>query len=642
MTFRHKNIFFKAICTTILLSLLMGIAAGCAPNFSVAGSPAIQDILAQANVGIQAAEYSVSASQDAKSSPSAPVIIPTLGEYDFDIWLDELFVDVVTSDSLTLNFFLADPSEFGIGEIEHTLGEVTTLESIHRGFEENMEFTEKLAQFDYNLLRPDQRLLLSILNRRMEIINSANGNEDFAFFTGHIRPLVGIQVQLPVLLAEFNFRTEADFEIYFALLQDTVRYFNEIIEFERERSRRGFFMTAENVDTVLEHIESFTENREDNFMILRFEDTVNNFEGLSEQRRRELMMRNSELVLDYFLRAYDNLAEAMRELRGVGAFVGGLASMPDGQLFAQRHLSLRVDSDRTIEEMDDMLRSRLSYVQRRFISLLYANSHLQDALFDGTLSENILPFLPEHSPEVYMQILRNATAQYFPPLYDINYVIQDVHESMQDHMSPAFFLLPAFDCFEDNVIYINPASLGDRMRLFTVLAHEGFPGHMYQAVYFLQQSPHPIRNFITGIGYVEGWATYAEMKSFSFAGMGIAGELLQLSAEFDLLFISIVDLGVNGFGWDMRELARFLGQMGITSRETIEEIFHMVIGIPLFYLPYSIGYLEMLELRDSAMAGLGEHFSLIEFHRFILEFGPSPFSLIHEGMPSWKYSLRAA
>ena len=453
--------------------------------------------------------------------------------------------------------------------------------------------------------------------------------------------MVGIQIQLPVLLAEFNFRSEADFDIYFALLKDTVRYFDDIIEFERERSRRGFFMTAENVDSVLEHIESFTANREDNFMILRFEDTVNNFEGLSEQRREELIRRNSELVLGYFLRAYDNLAEAMRELRGAGAFAGGLASMPQGRLFAQRHLSLRVDSDRTIEEMDEMLRNRLSYVRQNFISLLVRNEHLEDAFFDGTLGENILPHLTEHTPQIYMEVLRNAAARYFPPLNYINYVIRDVHESMQEHMSPAFYLVPAFDCFEDNIIYINPASLGDRLRLFTVLAHEGFPGHMYQAVYFLRQSPHPIRNFITGIGYVEGWATYAEMLSYSFAGIGVAGELLQLSAEFDMLFISIIDLGVNGFGWDIDKLVTFLRQMGIESRETAEEIFHMVIGVPLFYLPYSIGFLEMLELKESAETGLGEYFCLIEFHRFVLEFGPAPFPLIHDAMPNWKYALRA-
>ena len=632
MNSRHNNHLIKSVCAALLLSLLLGIAAGCVPGATVAGSPAVQEIVMNARLGLLHKGYADD------NDNNEPATIPILGEYEFDAWIDELFVDIVSSDSLTLNFFVADPAAFGIGEIEHTLGEVTTLESIHRSFEENIEFTEKLLQFDYNQLRPDQRLLYNIMYRRMEIINATNGNEDFSFFTGYIRPINGIQIQLPVLFAEFNFRSEADFYIYFALLQDTVRYFNDIIEFERERSRRGFFMTAENVDSVLEHIESFTENREDNFLILRFEDTVNNFEGLSPQRRRELTTRNRELVLEYFLAAYDNLAEALGQLRGVGEFVGGLASRPDGHLYAQRHLALRADSDRTIEEMNDMLWDRLIYVQQRFNDLLNANPHLRDAFNEGLLSESILPFLSDHTPEIYMQILRDATARYFPPLYDIRYVIQEVHESMQGHMSPAFYLLPAFDCFEDNVIYINPASLADRVRLFTVLAHEGFPGHMYQSVYFLQQSPHPIRTFITGIGYVEGWATYVEMKSYSFAGMGVAGELLQLSAEFDLLYISIIDLGINGFGWSKRELGRFLGR----EDDSVADIFHMLLGIPLFYLPYSIGYLEMLELRESAETALGGYFDIMEFHRFVLDFGPSPFSLIRDGLLSWKYAQRAA
>ena len=52
------------------------------------------------------------------------------------------------------------------------------------------------------------------------------------------------------------------------------------------------------------------------------------------------------------------------------------------------------------------------------------------------------------------------------------------------------------------------------IRLFTTLAHEGYPGHLYQTTYYANTNPDPLRNLLNFSGYVEGWATYAEMCSY--------------------------------------------------------------------------------------------------------------------------------
>ena len=561
---------------------------------------------------------------------------PTIDELEFDLLLDELFIENVTSSSISLNFFIANPASFGIERMTTTLGEVITPESIAQSNIESIELFERLRQFDYSKLRADQQVVFDILYRRMEIILAMGAHEDFSYYIGYIRPIVGIQVQLPVLLAEFNFRTEEDFDIYLELVADVERYFSEIIDFERERARRGFFMTAQNVDRVLEHIESFLEDRENHFMLTIFNDAVRDFDGLSAERREQLMADNYRLIMESFLPAYEYLASVMRELRGVGYHMGGLSTMPYGELFAQLHLQLRTDSDKTIAQMNRALEWRMNYVQRAFWNILFEYPELEAAFFAGTLDAYMLYFASENTPQYFMNILADATARYFPPLYEVNYIIHEVHESMQAHMSPAFYMLPAFDSFIDNVIYINPRGLEEDLRLFTMLAHEGFPGHMYQTVFFLQQGLHPLRHFITGIGYVEGWATYVEMKSYSFAGDDPIARLFQLSAEFDLLYISRIDLGVNALGWNINQVAEFM--VG-SSRDVVQNIFHFVKGHPLLYLPYVIGYLEMLSLLEEAQYYLEDMFDIMEFHRFVLSFGPSPFSLLHEHLASWKDAL---
>ena len=561
---------------------------------------------------------------------------------EFILLLDELFAEIVTSESISLNFFLANPATFGIEGIEPTLGEVTTLESFHRSIEEDREFAERLRAINFDLLCAEKQLVFNILMRNFEITEQFAYKEDFAFYRGWIRPLVGIQVQLPVLLAEFNFRTEEDFEIYFALLGDTERYFNDIIEFERERSRRGFFMADGVVDMGLEHIESFVSDTYDNFMILVFEDNVNAFEGLSQERRNELIQRNRDLILEKFLPAYENLANALRELRGIGAHDGGLVLLPGGEILAQAYLRQRTDSDLTIQEMYEMLTERLNEIRAEFMLLFLRYPELGARFVEGLLGEGMLPHLAEHTAENFMIVLRDAISEHFPPLDNVRYTIHEIHESMQEHMSPAFFLRPAIDDFENNVIYVNPRFLEDKMFFFTIMAHEGFPGHMYQMVYFLQQGAHPVRQFIVGIGYTEGWATHAEMMSYSFAGLGAEAEFLRLSREFDLMLSARLDIGINGLGWDINESTRVLGTVGLTDSEIIESIFNSKIGIPLFSVPYAIGYLEMRSLLEKAEEELADDFNLLEFHRFILDFGPAPFPMLREGMSVWMEEFASA
>lgn len=71
----------------------------------------------------------------------------------------------------------------------------------------------------------------------------------------------------------------------------------------------------------------------------------------------------------------------------------------------------------------------------------------------------------------------------FPALDTTDYEIRYVHESMEDFLSPAFYLTPPLDTGRPNVIYINRAGSRSNLELFTTLSHEGFPGHLYQTVF---------------------------------------------------------------------------------------------------------------------------------------------------------------
>ena len=68
---------------------------------------------------------------------------------------------------------------------------------------------------------------------------------------------------------------------------------------------------------------------------------------------------------------------------------------------------------------------------------------------------------------------------------------------MEEFLSPAFYLTPPADTNAPNSIYINNSADMSSLELYTTLAHEGFPGHLYQTVCFsLTDAPY-IRHLYT-------------------------------------------------------------------------------------------------------------------------------------------------
>ena len=80
--------------------------------------------------------------------------------------------------------------------------------------------------------------------------------------------------------------------------------------------------------------------------------------------------------------------------------------------------------------------------------------------------------------------IRDRIKTDFPELTDSTYEVKHVPKALESSLSPAFFLIPPIDSDTTNVIYINDKSREEGTDLYSVLAHEGYPGHLYQSVYF--------------------------------------------------------------------------------------------------------------------------------------------------------------
>ena len=235
-----------------------------------------------------------------------------------------------------------------------------------------------------------------------------------------------------------------------------------------------------------------------------------------------------------------------------------------------------------------------------------------------------------------MEILQSAITDDFPQPVSREFTIKYVHESLEENLSPAFYMIPALDATEENVIYVNEAHMGDALTLYTTLAHEGYPGHLYQTVYYARTNPDPLRSIFNFGGYVEGWATYAEMCSY-YLETTLSKEqatLLQKNNSILLALYALADMGIHYDGWSRVDTAAFFKQYGIEDTQSINRIYELIIGSPANYLKYYIGYVEFMQLKKEWIAKKGEQYSQKEFHKAVLDVGPAPFEIVEKYM--WK------
>lgn len=168
--------------------------------------------------------------------------------------------------------------------------------------------------------------------------------------------------------------------------------------------------------------------------------------------------------------------------------------------------------------------------------------------------------------------------------------------------------------------------------IYVTLAHEGFPGHLYQTVYARGKKLPLVRELFHFPGYIEGWAEYVEFYSY---GLGLEGDLAVMERLYNSLNIALhayIDLSVHYSGWDAEKVQDFLTNYGIASSEVARMMLERMVEDPANYLSYYVGNLEFSRLRDQAEKLWGDAYSLKEYHRFVLDLGPAPFYLIEKRM----------
>ena len=550
----------------------------------------------------------------------------------FENFAESLFEKEVSGNVLNLHYSLANPEKQGISRPRASLGTLATDNS--NAIRQYEQYEAKLKTFSPAKLSQTNRLTLDML--LLYYHTQASLGEHY-LLEEPLGPSLGIQAQLPVLLAEYNFYNNQDITDYLNLLCSTKEYFQSILAFEQTKSDAGFFMCDETLERIQDQCRAFIQNPDSNYMLEIFSQKLKAYGKLSEKDQEQLNLTHKQILKEKVLPAYQTLIEGLEQLRGTGKNTGGLVNFSGGKEYYQYLLKSQVGIYIPVEKLEKRLTQQLSTDSQEISELLKQHPQLLTLLNEKT-------DLPDMEPTRVMELLEKNIQQDFPSTASVDFEIRSVHKSMEEFLSPAFYLTPPMDTGAPNVIYINHGRQISNLELFTTLAHEGFPGHLYQTVYFGRQSPSHIRYLIDYSGYVEGWATYVESYAYDYAADYLSAGTLSsqeasactrlswLNRSVNLCIYSLLDVGIHYHGWTPAQAARFLNLFGIRDAAVTAEIYRYITETPANYLKYYVGYLNFLDLKEEQQSLLGENFDLKSFHQKILEIGPVQFPVLRKYM----------
>lgn len=579
----------------------------------------------------------------------------------FEDYTSDLFRQEVSNNAITLHYTLKAPTDYGISKAPLSLGQVNTDTVAMGAAAENA--LSRLKRYDYDALSEDNKLIYRLLE---DTFSSAVAMAPYALYEEPLSPLTGTQAQLPVLLSEYQFYSASDVTVYLDLLKELPEYFQAIADFERAKADAGLFMSYEHAMAVMDECDAFVAMGREHYLYATFEKRVTELVedagsakisgsagdsgsvgdaggsvrdaggSVRDGDWREWIDENDACVRQYVFPAYELLKRELweicqevygeaRDVRVADGSVKGLCHFPEGKDYYRLLVREMTGSGRSIVELKGMT---LAQIVRDLEDL---DSAVEDYSEETPSGDDLDTIFVDSNPMSLLHTLKGKLDGIFPEPPDVDISVKYVDASMEDYMSPAFYLIPAIDNSTDNVIYINPAHMTDELTLFTTLAHEGYPGHLYQTTYFASQNPHPVRSLLGCGGYTEGWATYCEMVSYYFAPVPkTSATLMQKNSSVMLGLYALADMGIHYDGWTLQDTVDFFAKYGITDAAAIAEIYDLIVGDPANYLKYYIGYLEFLELKRDAMKCWGDDFSQKRFHREVLEAGPMPFWMLRE------------
>ena len=619
-----KKIWMKAAALVLVLTLAASSLSGCITIALLTTAYTAQKIkegrkdpTEEETVGTTAAEKPTGEETESPTQESKPADTDAVSS--FHEFTDRVFGEIMGSSTLNMHYYVSDPERFGIDTSEVCWWSMDVTDETVQEYKDRLEGWEKeLKSFDRAALDKEGQLTYDAFSWYIEVEKKCLGLD---LLYEPLGANSGLQAMLPLELAEYNFYSESDVEDYLALLELIPEFYKDIIEFEQQKADAGLFMEDDILENTISQVEDFLKGKEDSFLISTFEERLETLE-LGEAAKKEYAERNKKIVSESFYPAYEYLLEELPKFKGKNKYQGGLCNYPDGKEYYAYLLQAKTGSDMTPEEMIKALERAIDEGLNTLTMMLRQNRSLYNVFEQDVY--------PTRDPNLALRMLQEKILADFPEVPEVDYSVSYVDASLRDYLSPACYMIPPIDTEVKNSILINCDRGDEPEDIYITLAHEGYPGHLYQVNYFKNSATYLLRDAIGTNGFAEGYATYVENNAFHYIDelSDDAAEVLKANAQISLYIYARVDLGIHYEGWDVDDVADYIGDYFDGAEDAAKWMYDYMRPDPATYEQYAIGELEIISIENEARDA--DNFDIKAFHTALLDASEAPFEVIRK------------
>ncbi|MBR3646291.1 MAG: DUF885 domain-containing protein [Lachnospiraceae bacterium] len=546
--------------------------------------------------------------------------VPLENNSSFNRLSESLFKSMLPKDQFSIHYYLDSPQSYGIDNIETSVGRFN-YNDMQNNNSYYINLLSALKKIDYSALSTEEKITYDSL---VIFFRNELDSSDYLLNYEILTPTTGIQSQLPILLNQYTLKNAKDVDDYLTIISTIPDFFNDICSFEEKKAINGFFMSADNANKIISQCKSFAE-QEHNFLIDDFPKRLKQAGIKDDNNIEKYVSKNKYAINQYLVPSYSRLAQKLTTLST--SFNNSEVSMHicdyiNGKNYYSYLARQYTGSTKSVHQMEKMIKNKLEDDVRVLLKLNDNPIIAEEIQRIDSRKINV--------EEIVESQITDCRKDFANPA-SLNYTIKNVPKSMEKYLSPAFYIVPPIDLNEKNIIYVNQAATNGFIDTYATLAHEGFPGHLYQCTYFSARNPPLIQHLLDFGGYTEGWATYCELYCYKYLfNSRDTADYMTANASYSLAIHALSDIGVNYHGWSKKHLLSVLTRYGMSDSVAVNSIYNLVTESPANYLKYYVGYLEILSLKEKFRQHYKTRYTDKKFHTFLVECGPAPFCVLED------------
>ena len=520
------------------------------------------------------------------------------------------------------------------------------LEDLKEDLEEMKQAKKILERYDDSKLSQQQSITKKIALYDLE--NNIKQQEQFPFHNYPLNQIGGIHLNMIQFMTDIHpIRSSSEAAAYIDRLNMIDEVFESQMEILNAQKEASIFPPGFVFDHVIRQLNEFIESAEGSNPIRDvFQRKISEID-IDEETQVELMNDLDSAMQDSVKPGFKLLLGFMMETLPMANPNDGVWSLPNGDEYYALRLKAQTTTDYTAEEIHNIGLSEVDRISKRMQAILSELAY-GDNLNVGEMMNKLNEdpeFLYADTADRKSIVVKDyndiveetwlAASDSFHKMPESKVEVRAIPEYSEQNEAGGYYMSPALDGSRPGVFYANLYDIKQTptYSMRALAFHEAIPGHHLQNALNMENEELTLyRRF----GYYtsafgEGWALYSERLSLELGmAKSLYDELGVLQSELFRAVRLVVDTGLHYKRWTREEAMDYMKKTtGMSDAEVVSEIERYIVW-PGQACSYKVGMLKILELREKALAEMGDDFDIRDFHSAVLDNGEPPLFIVEE------------